>query len=84
MTETLSARLEELASKATKGPIEAAIDDKDILIGPKGKTYYWNAFARFDYDDVDHEVAEADANLYVELVNALPTIISALKAQENG
>ena len=78
----LSERLEALAEKATVGAIEAVIDDKDILIGPKGETYYRNAFARFDYDDVDHEAAEADASLYVELVNNLPTIIEALKAKD--
>lgn len=82
MEQKLSNRLSALAEKATKGAIEAVIDDKDILIGPKGETYYRNAFARFDYDDVDHEAAEADANLYVELVNNLPAIISALQKED--
>ena len=50
-------------SEHTPGPWVFAIDDKWIYIGEVGYADYRNAFAKVDYDDVDHDTALANARL---------------------
>lgn len=64
-----------MSVKHTPGKWEWAIDDKDIYIGPVGCADYRNAFASVDYDDVDHEEAQANANL----IAAAPDLLEALE-----
>lgn len=62
-------------SEHTPGPWEAAIDDKWIYIGQAGYANYRNAFAKVDYDDVDHDTASADARL----IAAAPDLLACLQ-----
>ena len=73
----LSERLEALAEKATKGQLVAMGWGDGST--PDGVTNIFN-------EDVEVLLMECipvgDADLIVELVNALPTIIEALKAKD--
>lgn len=64
------------------GPWFFKIDGKDIYIGGEGHANYYDAFARVDYDDVDHEEAEATARLIAaapDLLNALESAVGAME-----
>lgn len=65
-----------MSAPHTPGPWESVIDDKWIYVGSKGYANYRNAFAQVDYDDVDHEEAEANARL----IAAAPALLEALEA----
>lgn len=64
-----------MLSNIPKGPWYWSIDDKDIYIGVDENPRRRNSFARVDYDDVDHDEAEAVA----QAISALPELIDALR-----
>lgn len=74
-------------SKYTPGPWAWLVDDKCIWIGVRGSANYLHTFAEVDYDDVDHEEAEANALLIAaapELLEALCLLVDRIESPDGN
>jgi hypothetical protein len=71
-------QLDALAEKATAGPWRSVT----VTLGEDGEDGYESVGPRHEYSDDGEQLARADADFFVALVNAWPAIRDRLRAAE--